>query len=433
MTRPLDHMTAANATSAERETLPLKKVKVLYVVSEMPIPATSGGKMALTNHLREVATDARLEVTVLAIDVGLQGLGTIEWQKEMGIQSIEFERSLPRLQSIPAILKAIKQVLFSSLPRDLELRANPKALSFVSNALKNRTFDVIVIDHYGGVPLIDGLEHDVPVLYIAHNVEHTITRQKVDMTGRFNPLRYLHYWEHRKAKQAELRLIKQSDRILCIATTDIPELRRLKGSDTEKVSALPEFLPRAPIRWKYSGTHSLLFVGSSGYFPNHEAILWLVQELAPRLTTLIPSLRIILCGTSQPDIAAERHPNVHYQGFVSEERLQQLHLECDAFICPIELGSGVKMKVLAALAHAMPVLTTQNGAAGLPWMPQDAIFDRSDAVAAAAMIAGMLQNPEALADLAQRQFTAYEDQLRRREGLLAHTIIEMAHKDQPAA
>ncbi|AFK52118.1 hypothetical protein TMO_0279 [Tistrella mobilis KA081020-065] len=66
-------------------------------------------------------------------------------------------------------------------------------------------------------------------------------------------------------------------------------------------------------------------------------------------------------------------------------------------------------------------------------MPQDAIFDRSDAVAAAAMIAGMLQNPEALADLAQRQFTAYEDQLRRREGLLAHTIIEMAHKDQPAA
>jgi glycosyltransferase involved in cell wall biosynthesis len=108
----------------------------------------------------------------------------------------------------------------------------------------------------------------------------------------------------------------------------------------------------------------MVFVGNVDYEPNGDAIAFFSTEILPRIRARMPdaSFDVIGRGVTPADIA-RAGPNVRFRGFV--EDLGAALKEYDLMVAPIRFGSGTKLKVLDAMAHEIPLVTTTVGAEGL--------------------------------------------------------------------
>ncbi len=146
----------------------------------------------------------------------------------------------------------------------------------------------------------------------------------------------------------------------------------------EEATRLRELLPGLsvsvrPVAWKV-GTEPhgsaqpgrVLFVGSPHHAPNRDALQWIARELLPALRRAEPSVVLECAGERIPGdpLTAElERAGAVVLGHVPD--LERHLVEAACLLAPIRTGGGVRIKVLEALGHAVPVVTTPLGARGL--------------------------------------------------------------------
>lgn len=121
------------------------------------------------------------------------------------------------------------------------------------------------------------------------------------------------------------------------------------------------YLPRATLESSAAG-----LIGTARWPPTAHAVKRLLTRVWPLVRQHRPEARLILAGAGMerstfpelPDL-----PGVEWRGRVpsSTEFLRELGV----LLYPLTAGSGVKVKVLEALALGIPVVTTPEGAEGL--------------------------------------------------------------------
>jgi glycosyltransferase involved in cell wall biosynthesis len=57
--------------------------------------------------------------------------------------------------------------------------------------------------------------------------------------------------------------------------------------------------------------------------------------------------------------------NITVTGFIEDDELDLYYQNCKVAVAPLRYGAGVKGKVVDALYHGMPIVTTSVGAEGL--------------------------------------------------------------------
>ncbi len=114
------------------------------------------------------------------------------------------------------------------------------------------------------------------------------------------------------------------------------------------------------------GGGTLLFVACFGHSPNEDAAEWLVNEILPMVRDSVPDARLRLVG-SMPTarVRALQGRGVDVVADVSAEALAEEYRGAGVVIAPMRFGAGVKLKVLEAIAHGVPVVTTSTGMQGL--------------------------------------------------------------------
>jgi glycosyltransferase involved in cell wall biosynthesis len=168
--------------------------------------------------------------------------------------------------------------------------------------------------------------------------------------------------------------------------------------------------PRAPKRRDDGKT--LMFVGSFGYDPNVEGILWFAKEAWPRLKARVKApLRTLIVGADPPAPVKNlgrrrglmpllgRNPDFEVLGSVAE--LRPVYERATLAIAPLRAGRGTRLKLLEAAAEAVPVVTTADAAHGLPLDPPWAWIG-NDADGFADACAAALADPEERARRVER-------------------------------
>jgi glycosyltransferase involved in cell wall biosynthesis len=108
------------------------------------------------------------------------------------------------------------------------------------------------------------------------------------------------------------------------------------------------------------------FNGSLGYLPNTEALRVIMYDLIPRLRLAAIDFRIIITGAGMPKewlTLMEEEQHIILPGFLPDISLYWEGTDC--FIHPVTRGAGIKTKLVEALAHGLPCVTTQAGLRGL--------------------------------------------------------------------
>ena len=112
--------------------------------------------------------------------------------------------------------------------------------------------------------------------------------------------------------------------------------------------------------------HQLLFVAGFGHPPNVDAAKWLVHEIFPKVRAHVPDAELVLVGSNPtPDVQALASDVVKLTGYVPDEVLIDYYRRVGVAVVPLRFGAGVKGKVIEALHHGVPLVTSSVGIQGL--------------------------------------------------------------------
>jgi glycosyltransferase involved in cell wall biosynthesis len=108
----------------------------------------------------------------------------------------------------------------------------------------------------------------------------------------------------------------------------------------------------------------ILFQGSMRYGPNTDGALWFVSAIAPLIRAQLPDVEVRLVGDPDGVVTELDHrPEITVVGHV--DSMEEELARADLVVAPLRYASGTRLKILEALAHRIPVVSTTVGAEGL--------------------------------------------------------------------
>jgi polysaccharide biosynthesis protein PslH len=254
----------------------------------------------------------------------------------------------------------------------------------LADAVRRRRGGVVHLDDLGVAQF--GPFAGMVNVYSSHNVEQRILR----FEGRAGsgPRRLFNAVEARKVRREEERVWRRMDLSLAVSPLDAQAMRvagarrvELCPNGTDRVDALP-----MPALFEGDELRAM-FVGSGAYGPYERGLAWFVREVLPRVRSRTP-VRFEVVG-QRPARPVEAL-GVSYVGRVPS--VVAHYRRAHVVVVPVFEGSGTRLKLLEAVGHGRPVVSTRLGAEGLPLAAGSHYIEADDADAFA----------RALVDLAER-------------------------------
>lgn len=186
-------------------------------------------------------------------------------------------------------------------------------------------------------------------------------------------------------REERARLVNNPDiaeRRLSPETTKSRELAIIAGSDVTIVHShferelLGEIVPQVPVvvfPWVYeprgpgaapAQRQDVVFLGGYRHYPNVDAVLHYARDVAPVLERRLPEIRFRAIGSNPTEeMMALASDRLVIEGFVDD--LGPVLSKARVMLVPLRYGAGLKGKIVTAMAHGLPVVTTSVGAEGM--------------------------------------------------------------------
>ena len=169
--------------------------------------------------------------------------------------------------------------------------------------------------------------------------------------------------ELKKILRTEGEYCRQADTVLVFNEKDRELTERLYGVKAKVINTYFGLEEGERSRRFEPEPHTVCFVGQMGRDENWKAAVRLVR-IAEKVRERIPDLRVFIVGTNPPEelrkLAGDR---VTVTGYV--EDVDEYFERAALSVFPLELGAGIKVKVLRSLSLGTPVVTGAVGAEGI--------------------------------------------------------------------
>lgn len=212
-------------------------------------------------------------------------------------------------------------------------------------------------------------------IYRAHNIESAIWQNymssKMKWIGLFlrDQLRRMKHFERCCFQRSDLTVFLQERDEWCIKS----EIQLLSVTSVVPISVHSDqdSTHRYVTRWRriHSDTSDekalhLLWLGGLDWWPNREALDWFAHHIWTPLSRVRSAIALTLVGRGTEHLSSFSGSAVRGLGFVDD--LSDVFAAADLMIAPIQSGSGVRVKALEALSHAVPCFGTSLGVRGIP-------------------------------------------------------------------
>ncbi len=337
---------------------------LLFVTTELPYPSHSGGKLKSLKLLSELCSQYRVDV---ACPLKLDDPQYVDEFLDLLPDTTEF---MSDAVSRPRNLINLLRSYGAGIPLNV-YRTESKSLREKVESTAE-CYDAIFVDHYEAFQYVPE-KFQGKIIYHAHNAYYAFWKRYSQVGNGFFH-RVVANFEAKRVAHEERRICESSDLVFA-APNDIKKLESL-GIDSRKFTYTYHLgddtqLAQPSLDYKLTDK-KLVYVGHLGWEPNVHGLMWFIGNVWPELINKEPELHLRIIGKS-PDprlIDATRDERgITLTGFV--EDLETEFNDSRVCIAPLLFGSGMKVKVLNALARGIPTVTTTVGAEGI-----DAINDQ---------------------------------------------------------
>lgn len=198
-------------------------------------------------------------------------------------------------------------------------------------------------------------------------------------------------------------VVTEADRQALLAAAD--SLDPARPTDREGLSVIPIAVDTKELQLveRRAASTEILTLGTLHYAPNAEGIRWFLRRVLPLVQLKVPSATLTIVGRNAPAdfhrTARESSGAVRVTGYLEDLRpvLQRAALVA----VPVLSGSGMRVRILEALARGLPVVTTTIGAEGIEARPGEELLIGDTEEEFAAAIVRLMEDPEFARRLSQ--------------------------------
>lgn len=203
--------------------------------------------------------------------------------------------------------------------------------------------------------------------------------------------------EYLRVKNYETNIFNFFENKLIISEQDRQFIHHAKN---QEINVIPNGIDTnffKPINCKK--THQILFVGNMQYFPNIQAVLFLVNKVLPIVYQYLPNVKVLIAGASPTsEIIKLNSEKVSVTGFVPD--IRTCYATSELFVAPMQLGSGLQNKLLEAMAMGIPCITSTICNNALQ-APNNCIVIANNALEYAKSIVELLNNSKKSIEMAE--------------------------------
>ncbi|MCA1248833.1 glycosyltransferase [Massilia sp. MS-15] len=326
-----------------------RRPQVLFITPVCPgAESHSGGLQVTLERIKAMSSNA--DVTIAALGAA----GDLAPTEGMpGVKAIYLAGEVK-----PRNGKTYLQSLISGLPISV-WRNKSSAFMGLCRRLQQQHWDYIYADHWLVWPAAREFGSVRTILHL-HNAEHLLFARAAE-TQRM-PTKLALLLEERRVATYLRQACAEADEVHYLSSADLEEVRKIGSTKCGLV-----FNPSVNIEERRYGRYggNLLFAGTLSWQPNEEGLGWFIKEVA----SLLPGeMELDILG-GQPTaklkmLGGKQGCQLHWQGRVPS--VAPFYDAASVFVAPLLSGSGIKIKILNALSHGLPVVTTSVGIEGFP-------------------------------------------------------------------
>jgi sugar transferase (PEP-CTERM/EpsH1 system associated) len=283
-----------------------------------------------------------------------------------------------------------------------------RAAEQLRRVLAQGSFDAIQIEgiHLAGyLPIIRSAASRAALICDWHDIESELMRRysayEKDVLHRFYARRTIPL-----LRKFERQLLLECEAHLAVSQEEADKLHELvpdarvyvieNGVDTAYFSA-----GQGDGEPGFSSRNDIVFVGSMDFHANVDAATFFAYKCWPAIKAANPRLRFVVVGSRPaPEVRAlEKLESVVVTGTVDDVR--PYYAGALAAVVPLRIGGGTRLKILEAMAAAVPVVSTRLGAEGLDVTPGLNILLAESAAEFCAATSQLASNTQLWAHLAR--------------------------------
>ncbi len=324
-------------------------MKILFLTPAVDAKGASGGMQVTLDRLS--ALRAEHDVTVLCLSLGGEPAA-------QGLRPATFLQAGDGVR--PRTAKNLAKSYVSGLPLSIWRNADPAFLA-KARELGQQHWDAVYCDHWLVWPAAMGVPTKKRVLHL-HNAEHLLFLRAADRLSGLT--RRVAQVEAGRCKRYLSRICAEADEVHYLSVND----QQLSEADGIRARSTLVFPPACDTPIADSVRHApasgrALSIGSLSWEPTRAGMAWFFERVWAHLSGVH-----FVVGGKGADEALDRTlkttANVEYLGFVPST--EPLYGQSKVFLAPLLDGSGIKIKIINALAHGIPVVTTRVGVEGFP-------------------------------------------------------------------
>lgn len=330
-------------------------MKILMLTPYLPYPPSSGGQIRSYNLIKQLSKKHQL--TLCSLIKYDEERKYVDQLRDYCQQIYVFKRP-----ENPFALANILKTGFSTLPLLVVRNFSAEEQQALPHIIEEGNFDIIHAETFYVSPHIPTT--NIPIVLVDQTIEYQVYQHYVDHFW-FVPLKPLLYIDVLKIKYWETFYWKKAARVIAVSEKDAQIMQRLVKN--LQVTVIPngvgeDLAGDVPLHF----SKTILFIGNYAWLQNIEAAQVLAREIFPLILKQVPDAKLVIAGqnTDRINLTGDQITLVNLADD-DTTGIQRAYRESGVLVAPLYGPGGTRLKILAAMAARLPVVTTSVGIAGI--------------------------------------------------------------------
>lgn len=372
-------------------------MNILILSNKLPYPPNDGGAIATLNMLLELDKQGnKVEILTMQTPKHFFNEDLPDIFNNIVWHQVFVNTKIKRFE-------ALWNLFFSKKPYNAKRFESKEYAKKLLAILQQKTFDIVQLEGLYLTSYIKIIRQysSAKISLRNHNVEWKIWQGMSKNETNFLKKNYYKLLA-RRIKKMEYKALKNIDLLVPITEKDKEELPFISSENTfvSQTGIIPERLKEV----SNQGAISFFYLGSLDWLPNQEGLLWFLENVWTELKQDFPNFNFTIAGRNASDgfvKKIKKYP-VYFKGEVSSAT--DFIDQNSVMIVPLFAGSGMRIKIIEAMARSKCVVTTTIGAEGIDVKNMENIVIANDADEMIEAMEWLIEEPERVRRISENAY-----------------------------
>ncbi len=346
-------------------------MKILQLANKATFPP-DGGSLAILNFAKGYIKNGH-QVYLLNIvthkHFNNPELIEAEYKNNLTVQGVKVNTRI-------SILKLGFNIFLSRKPYIAQRFLSRKFSNKLTALLLSKNFDLIHIDSLYMLQYIHSIKRifSGKIIYRPHNIEYKIWERNAKETKSLIKKLYFKRLATR-LKKLELTLLNTYDYILPIAASDAETYKALGNTQPLHIAPFGIDFQKIPVTKTNNQPQNIIFIGALDWIPNQNGLMWFINHCWDKIFESEFKTALFIAGRNAPRWLIQSLKTKKGIRFMGEiDNAYNFMLNSGPLIVPLFSGSGLRVKIIEAMALKKPIISTSIGAEGIPYTDKENIL-----------------------------------------------------------